>query len=698
LPARLRYPVVVPVSPESTPERRTGRTADLPEPNRPDGAAGPDRTLAARMRGFARAAGVCVAMVGLTTFAGWVLGREDLKAVFVPNGVTMKTNAALALLCGGVSLWLLSGPFRSLRRVAAARVLAVLVMAAGTATLFEHLTGRDLGIDQSLFREAPGARATTSPNRMGPPASTSFMLLGLSLLLLDTRRDRAAALRQGAAIAVVVIALLPLIGYATGVSPLFAVARVTGIALVTAIVLLVLAAGILAARPEHGLAALLCLPGEAGTLARRLIVPAFLLPFVAAIALTRGVRAGWLDDRFATAAMALIVIVSLTGVIWKTAADLSRALRARDAAEAERARREEALRAANRRQTEFLAVLSHELRNPLAPMRYALEMMPDTPGRSHKAVVDRQLTHLVRLVDDLLDVSRMSTGKFQLRRRRIDLGHAMAEAVEAARPDLQRARHNVVVLPPAETVYLDADPDRLTQVLTNLLNNAARYTPPAGQVTVSAQAVADEVLVRVRDTGVGLQPDDLDRVFEMFSQVGGAGTGGLGIGLSLVKTIVEMHGGRVEAHSDGPGQGSEFRFWLPRAGAPMPAVPDGPSPSSGRRRTIVVADDNDDAADMLRAVLELDGHVVRVASNGHAAFDLIATFAPEVAVLDIGMPGMDGYEVARRVRNEGRPVYLIAVTGWGQEADRRRADAAGFDAHLTKPASPDELRRLVARR
>jgi signal transduction histidine kinase/CheY-like chemotaxis protein len=640
-----------------------------------------------------------VLLGGALALTGWVLDHEGLKSLGLRPPVTVKTNATLGLVAGGTALLLLAPIAAAGGRRVTGRVLAGFVLAVGAASLSEHVAGWDLGIDQLLYRETPGALATTRPNRMGPPASISFLLLGAGLFLLPAAGRAAMLVRQVAGTAVLLIALLPLIGYATGVSPLFGIARITGIALATALLLLMLAVGLLAARPAEGLAGLLCRPDEAGTLARRLIVPALVLPFVAAVALTRGVRAGWFDASYATAVMGLALIVSITGLIWKTAADISGALRARDAAEAARAGREEALRAANRRQTEFLAVLSHELRNPLAAIRYALELIgePSPQPRSPRRVAERQLAHLVRLVDDLLDVTRIVTGKIQLRRRPVPLGEILARALESAEPAIGGSRHQLVVEPADEPVWLDADPERLTQVVTNLLHNAARYTPPAGVITVSVAPSPDAVVLRVADTGIGLRAEERERIFEMFAQGEGA-SGGLGVGLALVKTIAEMHGGAVEAHSEGHGRGCTFVLRLPRL-REVPAITTdaaaAPAARDGRLR-IVVADDNEDAAEMMRTLLELDGHVVRVATDGAAAVDLVTSFDPAVAVLDIGMPRLDGYEVARRVRAQGRPVCLIAVTGWGQDVDRQRARAAGFDAHLTKPASPDELRRLLA--
>ena len=650
---------------------------------------------------FPRVAGTVVAGVGLTALAGWILDREDLRAFFLTPPVTVKTNTAIGLVVAGAALALLAPRGRPRAATAAGLVFAALTLVIGALTLSQHLFGWDLGIDQVLFKEAPGALATISPNRTGPPASIAFTLIGLALLTIDARGRTGGGVRQTAAFAVLLVALLGAIGYATGVNPLYAVARVTGIALVSATSFLLLACGVLAARPEHGLTALLVRKDEAGAMARRLMLPSVLLPFAAAMALARAVRAGWIDDRFATAFMALILIAALTVVIASATADLARALRARNEAEAERAKREEALRLANERQRDFLAVLSHELRNPLAPMRYALEM----PGEAWegpaapKEVIRRQLGHMVRLVDDLLDATRIATGKILLRRQPVAVAAIVEAAVEAARPEIDRMGHALEVRLPEKPVWLDADQDRMVQVLANLLVNSARYTPAGGRIALAAEADGGDVVLTVADNGLGLAEADLQRVFEMFSQVAGPGAGGLGIGLALVKSIVELHGGRVEARSEGLGKGAEFRVRLARAEAPASAALPAAAPAKRAGKRVVIADDNADAAEMMRLLLEIDGHEVHVAFDGIAAAELIARHVPDVAVLDIGMPGLDGYEVARRARADGlQRIYLVAVTGWGHDTDRARAREAGFDVHLTKPANPAEIRRLLAAR
>ncbi|WP_280152930.1 ATP-binding protein [Piscinibacter sp. XHJ-5] len=354
---------------------------------------------------------------------------------------------------------------------------------------------------------------------------------------------------------------------------------------------------------------------------------------------------------------------------------------------------------ADRRKDEFLATLAHELRNPLAPITNALEILrlkdpADAETRWTRDVIDRQVRQMTRLVDDLLDVARITRGKIQLRLERVTLAGIVHGAIEAARPFIEASGHTLDVRLPAEPVWLEADATRLTQVLLNLLNNAAKYTPRGGRIEVEA-AAAGEAAITVRDNGIGIAAEHLARVFEMFSQVAPAlerSQGGLGIGLALARGLVDLHGGRIEAHSGGVGCGSEFIVRLPLAPAQVvPAPAAGPAPAGARQRVLVV-DDNRDAADSLAMMLELSGHQVAIAHDGEGALTHREAFDPDVVLLDIGMPGMNGYEVARRWREAGGTrTRIVALTGWGQEDDKRRAVAAGFDHHLTKPVDPDRL-------
>ncbi len=369
---------------------------------------------------------------------------------------------------------------------------------------------------------------------------------------------------------------------------------------------------------------------------------------------------------------------------------------------------EETLREADRRKDEFLATLAHELRNPLAPIRTAVELLrlkgsdPETIALS-RDIVDRQVRDLTRLVDDLLEVSRITRGKVQLRRETVSLADIVQRAVEASRPMVDAAGHRLTVTLPDVDLWLYADHTRLTQVLTNLLNNAATYTPDGGRIDVTATKVGDRVHVSVRDSGVGISRDQLPRIFEMFSQLRPVlerPNAGLGIGLALAKGLVELHHGTISAASDGEGQGSEFVITLPLCDAPeREADVAQEAADHGAPLRILVVDDNRDAADGLALMLELMGHAPMVAYDGPEALITAERELPNVVLLDIGLPAMNGYEVARRIRQAswGRHMKLVAQTGWGNEQDRQRATAAGFDHHLIKPLDAARLAALLAR-
>jgi signal transduction histidine kinase len=367
------------------------------------------------------------------------------------------------------------------------------------------------------------------------------------------------------------------------------------------------------------------------------------------------------------------------------------------------------LREADHRKDEFLAMLAHELRNPLAPLSNALHIVRQR-GPERRAVVrqawdlmDRQVAHLVRLVDDLLDVSRITRGKVELRKQAVDLAEAATRAVESARPLIDARRHRLIYEGPAAPVRVQADPVRLTQVIGNLLNNAAKYTDEGGRISLTIGREQADAVVRVRDTGVGISAEMLHRVFDLFTQADRTldrAQGGLGIGLTLVRSLVELHGGSVQALSGGLGAGSEFVVRLPALTAEEesggPASPEMAAPVTPRR--VLVVDDNVDNAESLALLLRLGGHEARTAQTGPGAIAAASEFRPEVVLLDIGLPGMDGYEVARRLREGtgGKTLLLVAQTGYGQEDDRCRSRQAGFDAHLVKPIDPGTLLTLLA--
>jgi CheY-like chemotaxis protein/two-component sensor histidine kinase len=359
------------------------------------------------------------------------------------------------------------------------------------------------------------------------------------------------------------------------------------------------------------------------------------------------------------------------------------------------------LKDADRRKDVFLATLAHELRNPLAPIRTGIQILrmtiSDPPAPTVLPMMERQLQHLTRLLDDLLYVSRITRGKVALHIERIALAPVIDAAVEASRPLIDQLGHELTVVMRAEPVALAADPVRLAQILSNLLNNAAKYTPRGGRIALTARRDGGQVELSVADNGIGIPRERLESIFDMFTQIGSTALdtqSGLGIGLALVRGLVVLHGGTIDVRSEGPGRGTEFRVRLP-TGIAMAADPDvAPLPDRGApRQRILVVDDNPDAASSLRMLLELMGHEVRVADGGDKAVRLAGEFRPDTVLLDLGMPGVDGFTACRRIRAApwGRDMRLIAVTGWGQDEDRRKCMAAGFDAHLVKPVTPETL-------
>ena len=361
---------------------------------------------------------------------------------------------------------------------------------------------------------------------------------------------------------------------------------------------------------------------------------------------------------------------------------------------------------------EFLAVLAHELRNPLAPIKGALDLLQFADGKQQdvaplREMMDRQVRQMVHLIDDLLDLSRITSGKVVLRKERLDLSEVVRNALEASRPLIDKGRHDLVLTLPERSFPVEGDKTRLAQVLSNLLANSAKYTAEGGRIWLSLSSVQRNAVIRVRDTGMGIPAEMLPLIFEMFTQVDrnlGRSQGGLGIGLALVRSMVEMHGGTVEAFSDGPGKGSEFVVRIPLALEEPTQQVLSDEPVSARqasavtKRRILVVDDNQDSAQTLGMLLKVMGNEVCFAFDGPSALEAAASFRPGVVLLDIGLPGMSGHDVARRMRqmSEVKDAFLVAQTGWGQDDDKRQSVEAGFNAHLVKPVDASELRKLLA--
>jgi signal transduction histidine kinase/CheY-like chemotaxis protein len=360
------------------------------------------------------------------------------------------------------------------------------------------------------------------------------------------------------------------------------------------------------------------------------------------------------------------------------------------------------LRTAARRKDEFLATLAHELRNPLAPISSGCSVLSQSPSpetlQRTVGIMQRQVRHMVRLIDDLLDVSRITMGKLELKRERITVASVIEAAIEGSMPNLQRARHELRLDVTGDPLFLDADHTRIAQVLSNLLNNSSKYTPNGGTIDLSVRRDGDQVRITVSDNGLGFPKECLDEMFQMFGQVNRAldrSHGGLGIGLALVRTLVEMHGGTVEAYSAGPNQGSTFTIRLPLA-ADLQRQLDRTTESAVSKpsdKRVLVVDDNDDAAEMLSLMLQDGGYETVIAHDGPSALDAAHTHTPDIVILDIGLPGISGYEVAQQFRADAalHDIALIALTGWGSPEDRRKALDVGFDVHLTKPVTEEDL-------
>jgi signal transduction histidine kinase/ActR/RegA family two-component response regulator len=376
---------------------------------------------------------------------------------------------------------------------------------------------------------------------------------------------------------------------------------------------------------------------------------------------------------------------------------------------AERRVAEGALRAADRRKDEFLATLAHELRNPLAPLRNALEILrtvahDSSAADAARAMMERQLRQLVHLVNDLLDVSRITTGKMTLKQEQTQLQAIMQTALEATAPMIEARKQVLSVMLPSHPIYFHADPTRIAQAFQNLLHNAAKFTPIGGEIAVTAELQGADVTITVSDSGIGIPREMLGKIFDMFTQADTAldrSYPGLGVGLTLAKRLIELHGGSLGAESEGPGRGSRFIVRLPMLLVPdtdaSRAIPEDRNDLLSTRQRLLVADDNEDFATSLAMILEAMGNEVKIAYDGLEALEIAQTFSPEVAFLDIGLPKINGYDLARRLRAapNTRHTILVAVTGWGQESDKRQAKDAGFDHHLVKPVEPDQLQAVL---
>jgi signal transduction histidine kinase len=662
------------------------------------------------------AAAVVAIAAGAVGLAGWIFDVDTLKSIV--GTITMKANTAVALVACGVSLALTVRGGRRLTLVA--RTLAGGVALIGALTLTEHVFGWNIGIDQLLFTEAAGAAATASPGRMGPNAALSFVLAGLALLSLQ--RGAAAHVRgaQLLACALTALATVPIAGYAYGAGPLYDVARYTGIAFPTAVALLALGVGILMVRIDAGLMAVFSASGPGGVLARRLLLPAIVIPTLFGYLRVQGQNAGLYDTGLGTALFAMSLAAVFVALVWRTAAELTAVDADRRHAEEQRTQlleREQAARAevehANRLKDHFLATLSHELRTPLnAILGYARMLRTGVipPDKRSKAIeiIERNATAQNQLVDDLLDMSRMTTGRIRLDCQPVPVAAALQEAIESVKPMAEAKGVRLETDIDVFAGMVNGDDGRLRQVFWNLLTNAIKFTPAGGTVNISLQIDADDVRITVRDTGIGIAPDFLPHIFEAFRQADTGFSrrhGGLGLGLAICKQLVELHAGSIAARSDGVDRGASFIVRLPRpVGASnlettrstaahvrmlQPALP---TIGALTGLDVLVVDDEDDSLELARQLLESAGANARVARTAHEALRQFDRRAPDLLVADIGMPDMDGCELLQQIRQRtvtGRHIPAVAVTAYARSDDRLRTLSAGFERHIPKPIDPE---------
>ncbi|HKE84475.1 MAG TPA: ATP-binding protein [Vicinamibacterales bacterium] len=643
---------------------------------------------------------------GLTSFIGYYADIPRL-ADWLNFGISIQPNTAIAVMCASLALLLLRAGYRY-----AAAILGVLVFAIGSTVLVEIATGIDFGIDGLfLFGREWGHSGVIVPGRMGPPPAASWTMLGLALVLAAAARihDRLRAIAPLLAMLAVGIASLSLIGYLYGVTILYALPTVTIIALQTSTFVLAVAIGVMLTLPEQAPIRLLDDASPAGTLARRILPVVIVLPIVLGLLRLYGERAGLFDLALGTAARTLAEILLMLAFLWWAASTIGKQALARRQAEEQLV---ESLREADRRKNEFLATLAHELRNPLSPIRNAVAVMklkkPDDPTLARASdVIDRQVVLMARLLDDLLDIGRITSDKLELRKERVDLEVVVRDAVEMCRPLIQQYDHDVAVEALPAAIHLKADPARLGQVFGNLVNNACKYTARYGRILVTLARDGTDAIVKVSDTGVGISPDQRSSIFEMFSQIDHASNrrhAGLGIGLHLVKRLVEMHGGTIDVESDGPGHGSTFIVRLPALPEQSASdVTEAASPSllttPAHARRILVVDDNADHAETLATLLSIVGHDVHTAHDGAEALAAAERLRPDAILLDLGLPLVNGFDACRRLREQpwGKDALLIAISGWGQDVDRQRSTEAGFNHHLVKPIDARVIATLLSR-
>jgi signal transduction histidine kinase/CheY-like chemotaxis protein len=667
-------------------------------------------------------AGALVAAAGTLVLVGWLFDFSAAKSVMTGWRV-MVPASAVSFVLAGLAIMTAAGHARRAPSLLAARGIAAVALVMPLLTFVEYVAGIRTGVE-NWFGIAFDA-ASPVAGRMSPLTSLCFVVLHSALIAVTLPGTRAMVAARIGAGATLLTAWLALLAVAFDTDRLADAPRFPGMAVMTIVLLALSSWGTLALSldRERDQAARATPSPRTGAM----VVAAFAVPLM--LGLMRDALSAYVSPQLMSALLVLLLAATMAAIVWQYGTRMAALRRERERAFAELEQRvqertyelasrnaelrlsENRLRDADRRKDEFLATLAHELRNPLAPIRSAVAVLrsfgaTDADRLEAQLIIDRQVGQMARLIDDLLDVSRITAGKLPLRKRPLRLGDVVSLAVSTVRPHLDEHRHRLEVSLPDEPIYIDADEARLSQVFANVLHNACKYTEDGGEIAITA-SLPDEahVEVAVRDNGIGIPPEFLPRLFQKFSQVAPAlerSQGGLGLGLALVHGIITLHNGHVEARSAGVGRGTEIVVRLPAlpsAAHPVEA-PSGAddTPRHLVSRRVLVVDDNRDSAEALALLLRLSGHLVETAHDGVEGFEAAERFQPDVVLLDIGMPGLSGYEVCERIRARawGQPILVIAQTGWGQEQDRARTLEAGFDAHLTKPIDPDVVLQMLA--
>jgi signal transduction histidine kinase/CheY-like chemotaxis protein len=661
-----------------------------------------------------------VAGVGTLVLLGWLFDVALAKSVMAGWRVMVPVTAACFVLTG-VAIVLTDRALRG-RDAIAARVVAAVAVALPLLTFIEYLTGLRTGLE-GWFGVSFDA-ASPVAGRMSPLTSLCFAVLDASLLALTLPGHWALMVARVAAGATLLTSWLAITAVAFDSGRLADVPVFPGMALMTIALMAIASWASLALSFERDTGPQVDrAPGSPRIGA--LLAVAFTIPLL--LGVLRDATAAWLGPQLVTAVLVLLLAAAMAAIIWQYGSRMSALRRDRERAfaeleqrvtertselaarNAELKRTEDRLRDADRRKDEFLAMLAHELRNPLAPIRSAVavlrsELVSEDGQHEARVIIERQVAQMSRLIDDLLDVSRITAGKLPMKKSPLPLAAVLNLAISTVRPHIDGAGHRLTVSLPNEPLIVDADEARLSQVFANLLHNACKYTESNGEIIVAASLPnEDEVEVAVRDNGIGIPTEFLPRLFDKFSQLAPArdrSQGGLGLGLSLVSGIVALHDGRIEARSAGPGRGSEFVIRLPLLqGETLPGPITLPAAAAGQivSRRVLVVDDNADSAESLALLLRLEGHLVETAHDGETAVELAERFQPEAILLDLGMPGMNGFEVCEQIRTQpwAQSVLMVAQTGWGQAQDRARTLDAGFDAHLTKPIDPATVQEML---